>query len=47
VNRLAAVINDAVLLLLLTVSIPIVILALGAPLALIIRIVVEILRSIF
>jgi len=47
VSRLATFVDDAVLLLLLTTAIPFAILIVGAPLALIIRLVVEVFRGIF
>ena len=47
VSRLTTLVDDAVLLLLLTMVIPFGILIVGTPLALIIRLVVEIFRGIF
>ena len=47
VSKLATFVDDAVLLLLLTMAIPFALLIVGAPLALIIRVVVEIFGRIF
>jgi hypothetical protein len=47
VSKLATFVDDAVLLLLLAISIPVVILIVGTPLALVIRFLLEILRMIF
>jgi hypothetical protein len=47
VSKLATFVDDAVLLLLLAISIPLVILIVGTPLALVIRVLLEILRMIF
>lgn len=46
-SKLATFVDDAVLLLLLAISIPVVILIVGTPLALVIRFLLEILRMIF
>jgi hypothetical protein len=47
VSKVTTFVDDAVLLLLLTMAIPFALLIVGAPLALIIRVVVEIFRGIF
>ena len=47
VSKLATFVDDAVLLLLLTMAIPFALLIVGAPLALIIRVVVEVFGRIF
>jgi hypothetical protein len=46
VSKLATFVDDAVLLLLLAISIPVVILIVGTPLALVIRFLLEVLRMI-
>jgi hypothetical protein len=46
-GKVVTFVDDVVLLLLLTISIPFVFLIVGTPLALIIRFVIEILRAIF
>ena len=46
-GKVVALVDDAVLLLLLTISIPFAILIVGTPLALVIRFVIEILRTLF
>jgi hypothetical protein len=46
-SEVATFVDDAVLLLLLTISIPFVFLIIGTPLALVIRMAIEILRTLF